>query len=126
MNNRIADRISICFGSMAMFWGLVTWQLVWMLLAEVGLFLFKGDKYPFPFLLFLSNLIQLWALPVLGTAQNRADEKRNAKADADHTALTYLATLADEDHKRLISLSNLAAAIYGSLGESKPPGAAGE
>jgi hypothetical protein len=40
-------------------------------------------------------LIQLWALPVLGNTQNRADEKRNLKADADHQALTYIATHLD-------------------------------
>lgn len=107
MNNRTADRISVTFGSMTMFWVLVGWQLIWILLATASIWVFKSDPYPFPFLLFLSNLIQLWALPVLGTTQNRADEKRNAKAQADHEALTYIAHRVD--------------ALYGVLSETTAP-----
>jgi uncharacterized membrane protein len=95
LNNRLGDRISGVFGSMTTFWILVGWQLGWMVLAEAGIWLFKGDRYPFPFLLFLSNLIQLWALPVLGNTANRADQKRSLKADADHQALTYIAQRLD-------------------------------
>ncbi|MBV6697426.1 DUF1003 domain-containing protein [Kitasatospora aureofaciens] len=96
LNNRLGDKISGAFGSMTTFWILVLWQVGWMVLAEAGIWLFKGDRYPFAFLLFLSNLIQLWALPVLGNTQNRADAKRNAKADADHMAMTYIAQRADQ------------------------------
>jgi len=100
LNNLLGDKISSLFGSMTTFWLLVCWQIGWIGLAEAGVWLFKGDKYPFAFLLFLSNLIQLWALPVLGNTANRADVKRNAKADADHVAMTYLAQRADQiaDH----------------------------
>lgn len=101
LNDRVADKISTAFGSMGMFWGLVIWMFAWMILAEGGIWLFGSDAYPFPFLLFLSNLVQLWALPVLGTTQNRADAKRNAKADADHQALTYIATRLDALHGRM-------------------------
>ncbi|WP_327066912.1 DUF1003 domain-containing protein [Kitasatospora sp. NBC_01302] len=96
LNDRLGDKISAVFGSMTTFWLLVGWQLGWMALAEASIWLFKGDKYPFSFLLFLSNLIQLWALPVLGNTANRADAKRNLKADSDHQALTYLAQRSDQ------------------------------
>lgn len=92
---RLADRISGAFGSMCMFWTLVLWQLIWMAFATLGFWGFKNDRYPFVFLLFLGNLIQLWALPVLGTSQNRADQKRDAKANADHLALTHIAMQVD-------------------------------
>jgi uncharacterized membrane protein len=95
LNNKIGDRINGAFGSMITFWVLVIWQLGWMTAATIGLPFFKNDPYPFAFLLFLSNLIQLWALPVLGNIQNRADMKRDLKADADHRALTYIANTAD-------------------------------
>lgn len=100
LNDHIGDRISAWFGSMRTFWLLVCWQLGWMTAATLGAPLLKSDPYPFTFCLFLSNLIQLWALPVLGNTQNRADAKRNAKADADHGALTYLAQRLDDvaDH----------------------------
>lgn len=107
LNDRIGDRISAVFGSMRTFWVLVGWQLGWMLLATLGAPVLKRDPYPFVFLLFLSNLIQLWALPVLGNTQNRADVKRNAKADADHAALTYLAHRVD--------------AVAEQLGAAPPP-----
>ena len=96
INEEIGDQISGVFGSMTTFWVLVCWQLLWMLLATLGAPLIKRDPYPFTFCLFLSNLIQLWALPVLGNTQNRADLKRSLKADADHQALTYIATAVDE------------------------------
>lgn len=43
-----------------------------------------------------SNWIQLWALFALQHTQKKADEAREAKADADHEALTYLANKIDE------------------------------
>ncbi|MCC3769757.1 DUF1003 domain-containing protein [Streptomyces sp. UNOC14_S4] len=95
LNDRLGDRVSAAFGSMTAFWVLVGWQLGWMVLAEAGMGWFGSDRYPFAFLLFLSNLVQLWALPVLGNTANRADEKRRAKADADHEALTHIALQID-------------------------------
>lgn len=95
LNDRIADRVAGWFGSMSCFYLLVAWQISWMVLATLGVWLFKNDQFPFAFCLFLSNLIQLWALPILGTTTNRADVKRQAKIDADHAALTYLATQLD-------------------------------
>lgn len=90
LSDRFAENVAAVFGSMSMFWVLVIWQLAWMVLASVGVWAFASDRYPFPFLLFCSNLIQLWALPILGVATNRADAKRAAKADADHAALTSI------------------------------------
>jgi hypothetical protein len=40
--------------------------------------------------------IQLWALPALQRSANRADRARDAKADADHRALSHIATTVDE------------------------------
>jgi len=94
-NDRIGDRVTSVFGSMGTFWVLVAWQVGWMALATFNVWPFSGDRYPFAFCLFLSNLIQLWALPILGNTSNRADAKRTAKADADHAALTYIATRLD-------------------------------
>lgn len=96
VGSRFADAVARVFGSMSMFYSLVVWQLGWMLLAGLGVWWFGHDGFPFPFLLFLSNLIQLWALPVLGVATNRADVKRQAKADADHEALTAIAHRIDD------------------------------
>lgn len=48
--------------------------------------------------------IQWWALPSLQRSANIADAKREAKADADHEALTHIATVSD----RLADLLDLA------------------
>lgn len=42
-----------------------------------------------------SNWFQAWALPVLQKGQAQGDLKRDAKMDADHQALTYLAQQLD-------------------------------
>ena len=68
-NTRLAVLITKAFGSIWAFYVLIAWMLLWMGLATAGVWLFKVDHYPFPFLLFLSNLVQLWALPVLAFGQ---------------------------------------------------------
>src|SRR5580658_4920304 len=68
-NGWLAAGITRGFGSMWAFYVLVFWMFAWMFLASVGFSLFRFDQYPFTFLLFLSNLVQLWALPVLAVGQ---------------------------------------------------------
>lgn len=48
-----------------------------------------------------SSWIQWWALPALQRSQLKADKKRDAKADADHAALTHVAETLDEIKKLL-------------------------
>jgi uncharacterized membrane protein len=95
VGDRVARHIEPLFGSMRMFFILVLAELIWIALATIGVGFFKHDKYPFVFLLFLSNLYQLWALPVLGYLTKQADKKREAKATADHEALTHIANQLD-------------------------------
>jgi hypothetical protein len=47
--------------------------------------------------------IQWWALPALQRSQVKADVKREAKADADHVALTHIANTVEEILARLDS-----------------------
>lgn len=94
-SDRLADRVAGWFGSMHCFYLLLAWQFGWMALATAGVWWFAGDRFPFPFLLFTGNLVQLFALPLLGVATNRAQERQRAKADADHEALSHIATQLD-------------------------------
>ena len=50
-----------------------------------------------------SNWIQLVLLPAIMVAQNVAQEATEAKSDADHMTLTYLANLQDE---QMVELKN--------------------
>jgi len=40
--------------------------------------------------------IQWWALPALQRSQNKTQAQNDAKAEADHETLTYLATMQDQ------------------------------
>lgn len=45
---------------------------------------------------FSGSWIQWWALPALQRSSNKVALQNDAKADADHIALTYLVTIQDE------------------------------
>lgn len=49
--------------------------------------------------------IQLWALPALQRSQNRTQAQNDAKAEADHETLTYLATLQDRQMAELQAIA---------------------
>src|SRR6202012_5703355 len=92
-NGWLASSITKGFGSMWAFFVLVFWMIGWMALASVGFSIFKFDQYPFTFLLFLSNLVQLWALPVLAVGQqvlSRASDKQALQTYQDAEAVLQL------------------------------------
>jgi uncharacterized membrane protein len=104
-NGWLATLITKGFGSMWAFYVLVIWMFAWMLLASIGFWLFKYDQYPFTFLLFLSNLVQLWALPVLAVGQqvlSRASDKQAYQTFKDAEAILEIS---DDVHK-LIKINN--------------------
>lgn len=92
-NGWLAALITRAFGSMWAFYVLVFWMVAWMFLASIGFWIFRFDKYPFNFLLFLSNLVQLWALPVLAVGQqvlSRASDKQALQTYQDAEAVLQL------------------------------------
>jgi uncharacterized membrane protein len=105
MNGRLAVAITNAFGTMTAFYFLVLWMFGWMILATIGFSYFKLDPYPFTFLLFLSNLVQLFALPILAVGQrvlSKASDKQAAQTFKDAEAILKLE---DEVH-RLIKINN--------------------
>lgn len=104
-NGRLAVFITKTFGSMGMFYALLIWMFGWMLLATLGVGIFARDPYPFVFLLFLSNVVQLLALPILAVGQqvlSRASEQQAEQTFKDAEAILKLQ---DEVH-RLIKINN--------------------
>jgi hypothetical protein len=76
-----------------------------MFLASVGFSIFRFDIYPFTFLLFLSNLVQLWALPVLAVGQqvlSRASDKQALQTFQDAEAVLQLT----DEISKLIKVNN--------------------
>lgn len=96
---KVANKIGSGLGSMKTFWALISLQIVWMTLASFDIGPWRHDKYPFSFLLFISNIFQLLALPVLGYISNQSDKRRAAKQASDHAALTHIAHTADANHQ---------------------------
>ena len=126
-NGWLAAGITKGFGSMWAFYVLVIWMFAWMFFASIGFWIFQYDKYPFTFLLFLSNLVQLWALPVLAVGQqvlSRASDKQAKQTFQDAEAVLELTdqihALVKTNHKvtgqvhELIELNNrLTTEIHG-------------
>lgn len=104
-NGRLAVRITKLFGTMTTFYLFIIWMFGWMFLATIGFGFFKLDPYPFTFLLFLSNLVQLFALPILAVGQqvlSRASDKQAEQTFKDAEAILKIQ---DELH-HLIKVNN--------------------
>lgn len=104
-NGKVAVYITKKFGSMGMFYFLVLWMILWMSLATFGFPYFKNDPYPFTFLLFLSNLVQLWALPVLAVGQQVLSRASDRQAKQTYEDAEALLQIQDELH-RLVKINN--------------------
>lgn len=117
-NGWLAAGITKGFGSMWAFYVLVFWMIGWMVMATVGFSIFKFDQYPFTFLLFLSNLVQLWALPVLAVGQqvlSRASDKQALQTYQDAEAVLHLT---DEIHKLTKEIHRLVTTQNGPIAET--------
>jgi uncharacterized membrane protein len=103
-NGRLAVFITNKFGSMWTFYILAIWMFVWIILSVAGFSLFKKDPYPFTFLLFLSNLVQLFAMPIIAVGQQilgRASDKQAEQTYRDAEAILKL-----QDEIRLLVIIN--------------------
>jgi uncharacterized membrane protein len=104
-NGRLAVFATEKFGSMGAFYVLVVWMFGWMVLASLGFGGFREDPYPFNFLLFLSNLVQLFALPILAVGQqvlSRASDKQAELTFKDAEAILKL----QDEVRHLIEINN--------------------
>jgi len=114
-NGWLAAAITKGFGSMWAFYVLVFWMFAWMVFASIGFSIFRFDKYPFTFLLFLSNLVQLWALPVLAVGQqvlSRASDKQALQTFQDAEAVLGLT---DQIHALVKTNNTLTNEIHGLI-----------
>lgn len=91
----VADRLVTVFGS--------TWTTAVFIAVPLLALLLPNEQQQIVFFL-ASGWIQLWALPLLNYAQNKADIMRSAKADADHQSLVALHTALQELSTKLDDL----------------------
>lgn len=105
LNGRIAVFLTNHFGTMGMFYVLVVWTVLWIGFAASGMSLLRFDPYPFTFYLFLSNLIQLYALPILAVGQQVLSQASDKQAEQTYKDAEAILRLQDEVH-RLIKINN--------------------
>lgn len=82
VNQRIAIRVTGAVGTMWCFYVFALFEFTWMALATWGP-LRSIDPYPFAFLLFLGNIIQLLLMPLIMVGQNVQSAHADARAEAD-------------------------------------------
>ncbi len=118
-NGRLALFITNKFGSMGAFYALSLWMAGWIVLATLSIGFFKQDPYPFIFLLFLSNIVQLLALPILAVGQqvlSRASDKQAEQTFKDAEAILKL----QDEINRLVKVNNqLTQEIHDSVFKKK-------
>jgi uncharacterized membrane protein len=89
-NGQLAARITKAVGTMWAVYLALGIQILWMTLATVGFWVFGKDPYPFAFLLFLSNIIQLLLMFVILVGQQvlgAASDKRAVQTYKDAEAI---------------------------------------
>ena len=122
INGRLGATITRAVGTMWAFYIAGAFMAVWMLLSEAHLISF--DPYPFPFLLFLGNIVQLLLMFVILVGQQvlgRASDKRAVQTYQDaeailHECLELQRHLSAQDH----SLDGLIARMERLSGEPAP------
>jgi uncharacterized membrane protein len=69
-NMRLALLVTGAVGTMWAFYILAAWMFGWIAWQESGKFQIIHDPYPFPFLLFLGNIVQLLPMLLIMVGQN--------------------------------------------------------
>jgi len=91
-NGRLGAAITRSVGTMWAVYIAVAIQVTWMTLATIGFWEFKKDPYPFAFLLFLSNIVQLLLMFVIMVGQQvlgAASDKRAVVTYQDAEAILH-------------------------------------
>ena len=91
-NGRLGAAITRSVGTMWAVYIAVAIQVTWMALATIGIWEFKKDPYPFAFLLFLSNIVQLLLMFVIMVGQQvlgAASDKRAVVTYQDAEAILH-------------------------------------
>jgi len=81
---RVAIQITDRVGTMGFFLLILTWTIVWLTWNTLAPAALRFDPYPaFVLWLFLSNVIQIFLMPLLMVGQNLQGRHAEARAEAD-------------------------------------------
>jgi uncharacterized membrane protein len=82
--DKLALWITVRVGSMGFFLIIFVWTLTWLLWNSIGPVAMRFDPYPaFVLWLFLSNMIQIFLMPLIMIGQNLQSQHSEARAEAD-------------------------------------------
>jgi uncharacterized membrane protein len=84
VNLRIAVVITAAIGTMWAFYAFALLMATWIGWQQTGLLRIVHDPYPFAFLLFLGNIVQLLLMPLIMVGQNVQGHASDARAEADY------------------------------------------
>ena len=82
INARIGRAVTAAVGTMGAFYVFALFMAAWMLWQTEARRPF--DPYPFAFLLFLGNIVQLLLMPLIMVGQNLQTAHADARAEADY------------------------------------------
>lgn len=82
-NLRIAVAVTAAVGTMWAFYIFAAIEFGWMAWQSTGIGLIIKDPYPFAFLLFLGNIVQLLLMPLIMVGQNVQSAHADARSQAD-------------------------------------------
>jgi hypothetical protein len=102
-NNWLAGHLAMVFGLAWTVWAFMIVPLV-VLLAPAGI---RSVVF-----YLASGWIQLWALPLFVFTGNRLQKSADAQSDAQHQALTHIATTGDEVHDLSSRVYDLTAQVF--------------
>ena len=91
-SGRLGTAITRSVGAMWAVYIALLIQVTWMTLATIGIWEFKKDPYPFAFLLFVSNIVQLLLMFVIMVGQQvlgAATDKRAVVTYQDAEAILH-------------------------------------
>ena len=83
LNMRLAIAVTTAVGTMWAFYVFALFEFGWMSWQSSGQLLVIHDPYPFAFLLFLGNIVQLLLMPLIMVGQNVQSAHADARAEAD-------------------------------------------
>ena len=82
--DKLALWITIRVGSMGFFLIIFIWTFIWLIWNSLGPANLRFDPYPaFVLWLFLSNMIQIFLMPLIMIGQNLQSQHSEARAEAD-------------------------------------------
>jgi uncharacterized membrane protein len=82
-NKRLAVGITAAIGTMWAFYAFAFLMATWIGWQQSGRLVFIHDPYPFAFLLFLGNIVQLLLMPLIMVGQNVQGAYADARAEGD-------------------------------------------